>query len=373
MSVARLARRRIGLIRHILPVLVLLAGVGIAQAEVTATDLRGRQVTLPEPAKRIVLGEGRHLQVLGILHDDPVALVAGWREDKSLDPATAAAYAARFPAISGIASVGAGNRMLSVESVIALEPDLVVLSLRDVQDPQMAMPMTQLEAAGIPVATVDFFVSPLDNSIESLRILGALTGAEARAEEFVAFYDRRLGTVLDRLAEAAPQPPRVFVHAHAAALNCCATVGQGVYDDFVTAAGGSNVGRELVPGVLGNVGLENLIAADPDFYIASGGQHMASRGGLVLGPGIDPATATSSFEALIGAPGFADLRAVRDGAALGFWHLFNDFPAHIALIEMLAKHFHPDLFADLDPDATMREFETRFSPVALNSIWWISQ
>lgn len=359
----------LGLIRLFV---IMLALAGAARAEISVTDLAGRQVTLASPAKRIILGEGRHLQVLGILHDDPVSLVAGWREDKSLDPATESAYRARFPAMADIAKVGAGNRLLSVESVIALEPDLLVLSLREIQDPQFANVLDQLQAAGIPVAVVDFFTSPLENALPSLRLLGTLTGADTRAEGFAAFYDAHLGRVRDRLAEAQPARPRVFVHAHAAAASCCATVGQGVFDDFVSAAGGDNLGRQMVPGVLGNVGLENLIAADPDIYLASGGHHMASRGGLVLGPGVDPVTARDSFAALTGAPGFADLRAVQTGHTLGFWHLFNDFPAHIALIERFAKEFHPELFADLDPDATMAEFVDRFSPVELPAIWWIA-
>ena len=47
-----------------------LAAAVIAQplsAEVKATDILGREVALPEPARRIVLGEGRHMAVLGLL------------------------------------------------------------------------------------------------------------------------------------------------------------------------------------------------------------------------------------------------------------------------------------------------------------------
>lgn len=349
--------------------LVLAAAALPLRAEVTATDVTGRTVTLPAPASRIVLGDARHLAVLGMLHDDPVALVAGWREDKGLDPATRAAYAAKFPALEGIAAIGSGNRQLSVESTIAQAPDLVLLSLVDARDPNMARVADQLGAAGIPVAFVDFFTRPLENTVASLRLIGALTGADARAEGFIAFYDSHLSRVRDRLAGAAPEPPRVFVQVHAAPGACCATVGRGVFDDFIDAAGGHNIGRDMVPGVMGNVGLENLLAADPDIFLATGGAHMAARGGLVLGPGIAADTARESLAALIADPGLA---AAAGGRAHGVWHLFNDFPAHVALVEYLAKVFHPALFADLDPAATMAEFEARFSPVALDGTWWLA-
>lgn len=362
----------LGPLRLLIAILCLWLGASAAvTAEIRVTDITGREVVLNQPATRIVLGEARHMAVLGLMHDDPVSLVAGWRTDKGLDAPTMAAYRARFPAIDAIASVGSGNRDISVESIVALNPDLVVLSLMDTADPAMDIARSQIEAAGIPVVYVDFFSHPLQNSMPSLRILGALTGAVDRAEAFAQFYETRLNRIRDRLADPTIARPNVFVHVHAAAANCCATVGLGVFDDFVTTAGGRNVGREVVTGVLGNVSLEFLLGADPDFYIATGGIHMAARGGLVLGSGVDEATANNSFDALIGATGFSALRAVEGGRAVGVWHLFNDSPVHIALVEYLARVLHPDLFADIDPAATLDEIQTRFSPVEVPGIWWI--
>ncbi|GLK64988.1 MULTISPECIES: ABC transporter substrate-binding protein [Paracoccus] len=360
------------LTRALLAALALVTSLAAARAEVTVTDIIGRQVTLPQPAKHIVLGEGRHLAVLGLIHDDPVALVAGWRLDKALDEPTMQAYREKFPAIDEIRPVGSGNRDISAEAIIALHPDLVVLTLIDRNDPGTEVARQQIEAAGIPVAYVDFFSHPQENSIPSLRVLGKLTGAEERAEEFATFYESRLTRIRDRLAAPDIRRPRVFFHVHAAPVNCCSTVGTGVFNDFITTAGGQNIGNDSVKGVLGNVSLEYLIGADPDIYIATGGTHMAARGGLVLGSGVDARTAQASFDRLISAPGFSSLRAVEDGRVAGVWHLFNDSPVHIALIEYLAKTFHPDLFEDVDPAATLAEINARFSPVTVPGTWWVA-
>lgn len=340
-------------------------------AEIRVSDILGREVVLAAPAQKIVLGEGRHMAVLGLMHDDPVALVTGWRLDKALDEPTLAAYRAKFPAIDAIRPVGSGNRDISVETIISLDPDLVVLSLMDQGDPAMETARGQLESAGIAVAYVDFFAHPQENSIPSLRILGALTDGSERAEAFAEFYESRLNRIRDRLAGAAPEKPSVFFHVHAAPANCCSTVGAGVFNDFITTAGGENIGARAVDGVLGTVSLEFLIAEDPDFYIATGGAHMAARGGLVLGTAVGASDAEASFAALTSAPGFSALSAVSEGRARGVWHLFNDTPSHIALIEYLAKTFHPDLFADLDPAATLAEIDSRFSPVSVPGTWWI--
>lgn len=344
-----------------------------AQAEITVTDILGREVTIPKPAEKIVLGEGRHMAVLGLLHDDPVSKVVGWRLDKALDKPTMNAYREKFPAIDAIRSVGSGNRDISAETIIALEPDLLVLSLMDDEDPAMSRAREQIEAAGIPVVYVDFFSHPQANSVPSLRMLGKLTGATDRAEEFAEFYEARLNHIRNTLEKADPERPSVFFHVHAAPQNCCATIGNGVFHDFVTTAGGKNLGADVVQGVLGNVSLEYLISANPDFYVATGGTHMAARGGLVLGSEVSEEDARNSFHRLIHSPGFQSLRAVKDKDAIGVWHLFNDTPAHIALIEYLAKAFHPDLFADLDPEATLREIRQRFSPVDVPGTWWIRE
>jgi iron complex transport system substrate-binding protein len=360
------------LTRALLATLALIASIATARADITVTDILGREVTLPGPASHIVLGEARHLAVLGLIHDDPVALVAGWRLARALDAPTLAAYRAKFPAIDQIKPVGAGARGLSVEAIIALHPDLVVLTLVDQNDPATDLARQQIEAAGIPVVYVDFFSHPQENSIPSLRILGKLTGAEARADEFAQFYEARLSRIRDRLTAEVPRP-RVFFHVHAAPTGCCSTVGTGVFHDFITTAGGVNIGNETVGTVQGNVSLEALIAADPDVYIATGGTHMAARGGLVLGSGVDAQTARHSFDTLISAPGFSALRAIREGRAAGVWHMFNDSPVHIALIEYLAKTFHPELFGDVDPDATLAEISARFSPVTVPGTWWVSE
>ncbi|MDO5622227.1 MAG: ABC transporter substrate-binding protein [Paracoccus sp. (in: a-proteobacteria)] len=365
-------RKTFTMIRSSLVVLFLvLLGAPLSAQPVTVTDILGRGVTLPEPAQRIVLGEARHLSVLGLMLDDPVSRVVGWRLDKPLDPPTLQAYRQKFPAIDRIVPVGAGNRALSVEAILGLQPDLLVLSLMDQNDPAITAALDVFAQAGIAVVYVDFFAHPQENTLPSLHILGALTGAEARAGQFADFYTEHLNRITERLADPAIARPGVFVHVHAAPVNCCSTVGEGVFNDFVTTAGGRNITAETVKSVLGTVSMEYLLAADPDFYVATGGTHMAARGGLVLGPDVAPETAAASFAALTGAPGFSGLRAVREGQAAGIWHMFNDSPSHIVMIEYLAKMLHPDLFADVDPAATLAEIGTRFSPVQVPGTWWV--
>lgn len=353
--------------------LTLLAAAGTAVAQpVTVTDIVGRTVALPEPAKRIVLAQGRQLNAFGLLHPDPLSLLAGWGADhQRQNPDAYARYRERFPRIETLPTVGDGatDGGFSLEKTIALAPDLVILSGSLAGNRRGPGDLVQrLEAAGIKVAVVDFYLRPLTDTVPSLRILGKLIGREQQAEDFIRFYEAKLSRISRRLEGAAR--PRVFIHAHAGGPECCPSPGKGTFNDFITAAGGSNIAAPLLPGATGQISLEQLISLDPDIYVATGGTHMAKSGGLVLGLGVPRETAATSFAKLLSQPGLSTLSAIRNGRASAMWQLFNDTPLHVVAIEALAKWIHPALFADLDPAATLTE-AGRFSAIPLDGTLWL--
>lgn len=339
---------------------------------VIATDILGRTVSLPAPARRIVLGQGRQINALGLIHPDPVGILAGWGSDyRRQSPDTFARYQARFPAIETLPLVGDGATPggFSFEQAIALAPDLMILS-RSLAGTRRGPGdlVERFEAAGIPVAVVDFFLDPLRDTVPSLRLLGTVIGQEDRTERLIAFYHGRLRRIAERV-KAAPIPD-VFIHAHAGGTECCMSPGRGTLDDFITAAGGRNIATALLPGATGQISLEQLLVSDPQFYVATGGTHLAKQGGLVLGLGVDETTARESFRRLLASPGIATLKAVTEKRAFGLWHLFNDTPLHVVAIERLAKWLHPARFADIDPAATMAE-AAAFSAIPLDGTLWI--
>lgn len=353
----------------------IIASAAIAPAgAVEIADVLGRKVTLDAPASRIVMGAGRQLPVLGLLHPDPASLVVGWRGDFKLDGAQYGAWAEKFPHIDAITVLG-GNAAngLPVETIVQLQPDLVVLDLYDSSAAATRRSMDLLEQLEIPVLVVDFFSHPLENALPSLRMLGQAIGAEDRAEAFVAFYNSRLERVRSRLASDDLRRPGVFMHVHAGGMPCCPSPGRGVFNDMIELAKGRNVALDHISGLYGDISLEQLIVDDPEIYIATGGAHLAARGGLVLGPGVTREEADASFAKLLATPGLSQLTAVKEGNAFALWHMFNDTPAHIAMIEFLAKLLHPELFADIDPQATIDAINREFLPVPMSGTYWIGR
>ena len=100
-----------------------------AHAEVATTDVLGRTVTLDQPAQRVVLG---------FYYEDYIAIAGPGAMDKVVGvslspwkdwrPKQYAAYLKAIPSIAGLTDVGdTENATFSIEKVISLKPDLVIL------------------------------------------------------------------------------------------------------------------------------------------------------------------------------------------------------------------------------------------------------
>jgi len=339
-------------------------------------DVAGRDVMLEKVATRILLAQGRHLPALALIHPDPVSIMAGWQSDmRRQDPATFELFRRKFSGLDAVPVVGDGiPENFAIEKALSLQPDVAILSLyvaglRRGSSSTSAV-IRKFESAGIPVVVVDFFANPLRDTVPSIRILGQILGREQQAGNFIEFYESHLSRLRSTLETNNPAKPKVFMHAHAGASECCYSSGKGTFDDFITVAGGRNIAADAIPGSTGQISLEFLLANDPAVYVATGGAHLASGGGLMLGTGAAPDAAGRRFGELLARPGLAGLSAVSSGRAHALWHMFNDSPSHIVALEWLAKWFHPELFRDLDPAATMERLNG-FSAVPLEGTYWV--
>lgn len=56
---------------------------------------------------------------------------------------------------------------------------------------------------------------------------------------------------------------------------------------------------------------------------------------------------------------------------MAIWHHFYNTPMNVIAVQALAQWFHPEVFAELNPDATLAEFYRRFQPIELDGIYWV--
>ena len=353
---------------------VLLMATLPARAEghypLTVTDSFGREVTIPAEPKAILLGTGLDLVALSLIHPDPVSLLAGWAGDMKGD--TSGIYARfkeKFPAIEDVPVIGDGITV-SYEALLSLNTDLAILANWQADTDTGKQAIAFLEQAGVPVVVVDFNSDALKNTAANVRFLGKILNREAQANAFADFYEARLKRIRDAVA-AHPEPgPTVFMDGLPNPEKCCFAFGTGGLGEFIALTGSRNI-AEALPKQGGTVSAEFIVAGDPDVYIATALPDGAYSS-LTVGPGVDPQVARDSLARIVAAPHLASLKAVREGRAYGLWNYFNAVPLNILAAEVFAKWLRPDLFADIDPDATLKEINARFAAVPVDGAYWIS-
>jgi iron complex transport system substrate-binding protein len=353
--------------------LALASRPAIADDAVVVTDVTGRTVTLPHPAKRILLAEGRQIIALSLLDPNPVGLLAGWLGDfRRNDGESYAQYREQFPEIDRVPVLGLGSDgTFPVERAIEIRPDVAVLGVSFAPGGRANDVARQLEAAGVPVVFTDFFVAPFEHTVASVRILGRVIGRDARANEFAEFYEQHMKRIAEHVAHAAVPRPRVLLETHAGISDCCHAPGAGNIGRFIAFAGGDSISATVAPGPTAQLSLEYVIASDPDVYIGTGGAHLKTSGGLVIGPGFDAAAIRERLAAVVARPGFAGLNAVRNGRVHGLFHNIISTPLNVVAAEALARWIKPEATREIDPDATIAELNARFLAVPLQGIYWI--
>ncbi|MET4682101.1 ABC transporter substrate-binding protein [Brevundimonas faecalis] len=342
---------------------------GVASSSLL-TDLRDRPLAITPPVTKLSIDDSRFLIALSLIHPDPVSLLAAWAGDVNrLSPEIYAAYLAKSPVLANLPKTPSSAAAFNVEAVLGAQPQVALVSLDSgPTDTQAA----QLEQAGVRVAYIDFFQHPFENQSRSLTLLGAMTGREEQAEAYNAFRAARLKTISDRVAGLKDdQKPTVFLEAHAGnGPDCCNSVGAGNIGDYLTFVGARNIGAEVLKQPSGKLNLEFVVERDPDIYIATGGPHLEKVGGFVVGPKYDVETSRASLRRVAGRRGLSTLKAVRENRVHGLSHQLINSPIDIVATEVLARWIQPELFADLDPRATLNTINERFLAVPYRGDYW---
>lgn len=333
-------------------------------------DLRDRPLAVTPPVGKLSIDDSRFLIALSLIHPDPVSLLAAWAGDVNrLSPEIYAAYLEKSPALASLPKTPSSAAAFNVEAVLGAQPQVALVSLDSgPTDAQAA----QLEQADVRVAYLDFFQHPFQNQSRSLSLLGSLIGREEQAEAYNAFRAAKLKVISDRVSGLKDeQRPTVFLEAHAGnGPDCCNSVGAGNIGDYLTFVGARNIGAEVLKQPSGKLNLEFVVERDPDIYIATGGPHLEKTGGFVVGPKYDAGTSRASLRRVADRRGLSTLKAMREGKVHGLSHQLINSPIDIVATEVLARWIQPELFADLDPRATLNTINERFLAVPYRGDYW---
>ena len=350
-----------------------------AAGPMRVTDIAGRDVSVQGPVRRMILGEGRQTYLTAALDKaDPFGRVVGWRDDfRKADLDGYTIYEKEYPAIARLPAFGGWkDGAFDIEQVIALRPDVVVMNLEAKVAIDDGGLIGKLERVGIPVVFIDLREKPFEHSERSIAIMAQLLGREDQGRALIEYRAAQIARVTDRLRDFGGPRPRVMIERAAGYDDgCCMSFGNENFGRMVAMAGGENIAASLIPGTFGTVDPEQVVASRPDVVIVTGSNWklFAPDGAWVgVGPGADLHLARARLRKLMDRAAYRTLPVARSGRVHAIWHQFYDSPYQFVAIQVLAKWLHPDLFADLDPDATFREFHERFLPVAYHPGYWVS-
>jgi len=296
--------------RHLLAAVVLIAalatgGSAVATSTtqsdctfpVTFTDATGTEVTVAEEPRAVVT-------------TNPSAAQTTWEIGAREKVVGLTQFATYLENASSRANVSSGSFGFSVEKVVGLQPDLVLVPNAS----HFPERVRQLRAAGLTV-----YVFPLAESVDDVvdktrrtgRLVGACDGADETADRMDAEFD----TVREAVdGEERPRVLYVFFGF---------TAGEGTFvDELITTAGGRNVAAMADIEGYKRINDETVLAFKPEWIVLNTD---------------DPDGAPPRR------PAYNDTPAVEDGnvLVLNANYLSQPAPRIVQPVREMARTFHP--------------------------------
>ena len=284
---------------------VLGLGLGAAPfahaAPIELRDALGRTVVLPAPPQRLVTIFSSNTELVAAL--GLADRIVGVEE-----------YTRFPPEVVGKPKVG-GRLGFSVDAVVALRPDLVIVTPARQAANQLVEPM---ERIGVPVMVL--LSRSVGEVLGNIRLVGRAAGVPERGDALAQSLQARLDAVARQVAHQ-PAPRLVMVTGRVGNGMLLVARSDTYTGEAMVMAGGqfAIAGR----GAVAQVSPEAILASDPDVLLFAGTQ--------------------TALDELIRLPGWRDMRAVRERRAVTVSR--SEFlipgPRTIDGIESLARWLHP--------------------------------
>ena len=279
-------------------------------AGIPLTDQAGRTVTLEQPAESIV----------SCYYISTYATIALGLKDKIVGlenkADTRALYALAAPELPELTQVGT-LKELNVEAVAALEPDLVIMPQKLIDNAQT------LEDLGITVMIVN---PETQEGLETmLTLIGEACGASDQAQALIDYNHTQLERAAEMTADL--EKPSVCLLGNSSYLSVAPAA---MYqNDLIEQAGGVNAAASIEEDYWADVSYETLLALAPEVLVI-------------------PSAASYTAEDVMNDPQLADLPAVQNGAVYtmpqGLDEWDSPTPSGILGVLWLTSVLHPEAY-----------------------------
>jgi iron complex transport system substrate-binding protein len=224
-----------------------------ATTAVQVTDQEDRVVTLDEVPERIISLAPSSTEIL-------FALGLG---DKVVGVTQYCNYPPEAQEKTKIGGFSASDIDVSVEQIVALDPDLIIATETHMTDvvPKLEQFVPKAKVLVLLTQTESF-----DDVFNAIEMVGKCTGTEDRADQLVSSMRNRINAITDKtnnLAESARPKVLYIVWQDPIFVIGGGTLG----NSLIEAAGGTNVFQDIPGSPM--VDLETIIDRNPDIILAS--------------------------------------------------------------------------------------------------------
>lgn len=246
-----------------------------AAAGVTVTDMVGREVTLEEPATRVVALTPSDCEIL-------YAIGAG---DTLVGRGEYCDYPAQVLEIPSVASGADTN----IEQILALQPQVLLMSTMAQTEEQIA----QLEAAGVKVVVSD--AKDIAGTYTAIQLIGQLMGKEAEAAAVVEQMQTTFAEIESQVTGS--EKKTIYFEISPLQYGLWAAGQHTFMDEIATMLGLENCFHQDVEG-FAQVSEEQVLERNPDYILTTT---------MYYGEGPEP------VEEIQGRAGWENVSAVSNG------------------------------------------------------------
>ncbi len=293
-----------------LPASCTLTSEDLPQTPVLITDQLGRTVALEtaHPQRIVSLAPSHTETIYALGLSDRLVAVT--------DYCNYPPEAEEKPSIGGFSTP-------NIEEVVAMDPDLILAT--NIHESEV---IPQLEAKGLTVVAVN--PTTIDEVIESMTLIGKVTGAGEKASDLVADMESRAKAVTDKTGglTGAEMPRVLYIVWHDPLM---AAGSRTLHNELIRMAGGINVASDLER--YATISLEAVIAANPQVMIA----------GVGMGTGEDLPLQFITTEDRLGS---TDARINSRIYGINVDLVGRPGPRIIEALEQFAQFIHPELFEE---------------------------
>ena len=327
-----------------------------ASAEITVTDMIGREVTIvPGSYKRVVCIGAGALRMYSYIGD--VSLLAGVED---IDNTTLSERPMMFDSVArpyvlaygdtfnALPSCGVGGPMAQTaeaEKILSCNPDIVISEYEDVEKEDALQ-----EQLGVPVITLKAGSKGVfDEAFSgSMNLLGKVFGEEEKAAKLVAFVESEAAEITARTVDIADEDkPSVYV---------CGLGNWGTTDHLMTAENYVSFQVANVKNTVSGLGIQGIGPIEEEKFVELGDQMDIIIMDAAAVKNIKPLYAEDPTM-------FDTCKAWQNGEVyleMAYNAYYTNF--EIALINtwFIAKTVYPEAFADIDMTAKTNEVTQAF-------------